>query len=123
MHFRLRLIILFILGCTASLLWYGIFKESRGVLDVAALNVGQGDALFIETASGKQILIDGGPGRSVLSELGKVMPAYDKSIDLVIATHTDRDHLGGLIEVLRVYHVGQVVENDWLSGIVNHVKD
>lgn len=116
MYFKLRLILLFILICAASLLWYSIFQESGEGLKVAVLNVGQGDAFFIETESGKQVLIDGGPGRFVLSELGRVMPAYDKSIDLVVATHTDLDHLGGLVEVAKSYHIGQVLENGFEAG-------
>jgi competence protein ComEC len=80
-------------------------------LRVFFLDVGQGDAIFIEAANGNQILIDGGPDNKILSELPKVMPVGDRSIDLVVLTHPDADHLNGLIEVLRRYDVGQVLEN------------
>lgn len=113
MFSKIQKIILLCLLLIASFVWYAVFAESRDRLEVAILNVGQGDAIFIETPSGNQILIDGGSGSRVLSELGRVMPAYDRSIDLVIATHTDRDHIGGLVEVLKKYRVGTIIENGY----------
>lgn len=96
-----------------SFIWSGVFSSPSGKLQVAFLDVGQGDSTFIETPNGNQILIDGGPDRRVLSELGKVMPANDRSIDLVIATHSDFDHLAGLISVLQNYSVGKVLHNNF----------
>lgn len=80
-------------------------------LDVYFLDVGQGDAIFIQSANGNQVLIDGGPDAKVITELSKVMPFNDRSIDLVILTHPDADHINGLIEVLKRYQVGQILEN------------
>ncbi|MBL4644520.1 MAG: MBL fold metallo-hydrolase [Candidatus Pacebacteria bacterium] len=74
-------------------------------LTVTFLDVGQGDAIFIETPSGRQILIDGGRDNSVLRELGKVMSFLDRSIDIVVATHPDADHITGLIEVFKRYEI------------------
>ena len=80
-------------------------------LTVAFLDVGQGDAVFIETGSGRQMLVDGGPPiKKVLYELGKLMPAYDRTLDVVVATHPDRDHIGGLSDVLRSYQVPLLLE-------------
>lgn len=76
-------------------------------------DVGQGDSVFIETAENHQILIDGGPGNLVLTELSKVMPFFDRSIDLVVLTHPHADHINGLIEVLNRYDVGNVL----LTGV------
>jgi competence protein ComEC len=70
------------------------------------LDIGQGDSFLIQAANGKQILIDGGRDARVLSELAHVMPRGDRSIDMVIATHPDADHIGGLSEVLKRYRVG-----------------
>lgn len=75
------------------------------VLRVVFLDVGQGDAIFIESPSGAQMLIDGGKDQSVLRELSAVMPWWDRSIDVVMATHPDADHVGGLFEVLSRYTV------------------
>ena len=85
-------------------------KSNDGLLHVYFLSVGQGDAIFIKTPSGNQILVDGGPDNSVVQELGKVMPFWDRSIDVLVMTHSDADHLNGLPEVLERYKVSQVVE-------------
>jgi len=79
-------------------------------LSVYFLNVGQGDAIFIQAPNKVQVLIDGGPNSSVLRELTKVMPIYDRYIDVVIMTHPDADHVGGLNDVLKRYKVGMVFE-------------
>ena len=78
-------------------------------LRVWFFDVGQGDAIFIQTPENKQILIDGGPGEVVLSKLGAVMPFWDRSIDMIILTHPHSDHISGLIEVLDRYQVDQVI--------------
>jgi len=65
--------------------------------------------VFIETPQNQQILIDGGPGSTVLEKLGKEMPFWDRTIDLVILTHPDFDHVSGLIEVLRRYQVENIL--------------
>ncbi|MEK7065825.1 MAG: ComEC/Rec2 family competence protein [Patescibacteria group bacterium] len=91
--------------------WGVIFRAERGVLTVAFLDIGQGDAIFIETPHGRQILIDGGKSSVVLPALGGVMPWYDRTIDIVLATHPDQDHAGGLPSVLLQYDVSFVVEN------------
>ncbi len=83
-----------------------------GLLHVYFLDVGQGDAEFIQAPNGNQILIDGGPDNKVIQELAKVMPFYDRSIDLVILTHPHADHLNGLLEVLKRYDVGKIIENN-----------
>lgn len=93
------------------LIWHTVFTEDRrGTLKVSFLDVGQGDAIFVEAPNGNQVLIDGGSNKAVLKELGKVMPFYDRTIDAVIATHPDKDHIGGLIEVLKNYHSDFVME-------------
>ncbi|MBI2634196.1 MBL fold metallo-hydrolase [Candidatus Peregrinibacteria bacterium] len=84
-----------------------------GRMHVWFLNVGQGDSIFIRTPENHQILIDGGPGNKVIEELSEVMPFFDRSIDLVIATHPQQDHIGGLVEVLKRYDV----ENVLLNGV------
>ena len=101
---------------TAALVWTAVFYlQNRNYLTVAFLDVGQGDAIFIEAPNGNQILIDGGPNKKVLSELSKVMPFYDRSIDVVIATHPDADHIGGLPEVLARFDVDYILDSDSVS--------
>lgn len=74
-------------------------------LTVSFLNIGQGDSIFIQSPTGKQMLIDGGSDRTVLQELGSVMPLGDRSIDVVLATHPHADHVGGLVYVFNQYDV------------------
>ena len=85
--------------------WYAVLAETRNGLKVSFLNVGQGDAIFIEAPNGNQILIDGGPNKSVLRELSKQMPFYDRSIDGIILTHPHLDHYAGLNEVMKKYKI------------------
>lgn len=85
--------------------WKAVWHLSQSFLKVIFLDVGQGDAIFIETPQKHQILIDGGPSSKILEKLGEAMPFYDRSLDLIILTHPDPDHLLGLIDVLRVYRV------------------
>ncbi|MFH1769440.1 MAG: ComEC/Rec2 family competence protein [Parcubacteria group bacterium] len=85
------------------------FMQGDGLLHVYFLNVGQGDAIFIVTPDKQQILIDGGPNRTVLRELGDVMPFYDRTIDIVAITHPDSDHINGLIDVLDRYKVENII--------------
>lgn len=92
------------------LAYFWINEKKAGVLTVAFLDIGQGDAVFIEAPNGNQVLIDGGPGKSVLRELSKVMPFYDRSIDVLIASHPDTDHIGGLNDVLGRYKIDLFME-------------
>lgn len=80
-------------------------QQDRDVLTVAFLDVGQGDATFIETPGGVQVLIDGGPNGSVLRELGEVQDFSDRDIDIVLVTHPDKDHIAGLIDVFDRYRI------------------
>lgn len=89
-----------------------INNHYRGnILKVAFLDIGQGDSIYIESPNGRQMLIDGGPDNRVMQALGKVMPFGDRSIDLVLATHADADHIGGLPQVIEDYKVSQFIFN------------
>src|SRR3989338_6209894 len=83
--------------------WYAVFAESRSGLMVYFFDVGQGDSIFIQAENGNQILIDGGPGDVVLAQLGTILPFYDRTLDMVVLTHPDADHLDGLVEVVKRY--------------------
>lgn len=108
---QLHWYILGLLFAATIFIWYAVIREDRhGMLTVAFLDIGQGDAIFIESPTGNQMLLDGGPNKSVLRELGKVMPFYDRSIDLLMVSNPDKDHFAGFLDVLRSYRVGVVVE-------------
>ncbi len=81
-----------------------------GRLHVVFLDVGQGDAIFVQTPSGRQVLIDGGPSETaLLSQLGRQMPFWDRTLDVMLLTHPESDHITGLIGVLERYKVDMVI--------------
>lgn len=86
--------------------------ERDSALRLWFFDVGQGDSALFDTSDGHQVLIDGGPNTSVLSQLSKAMPLTDKEIDLVIITHNHADHLSGINSVLERYKVDEI----WISG-------
>lgn len=93
-------VLLFLLG---SIFIYQNITYNDKKLRVVICDVGQGDAIFIRTPQGSDILIDGGPDDSVLNCLGKHMPFWDKTLELMILTHPDADHVTGLIDVIKRY--------------------
>ncbi len=110
-------LLLIVTALSLSLSVY-VGKRERPMLRVTFLDVGQGDAIFIESPTGIQMLIDGGPGRSVLRQLSEVMGFWDRHIDTVLLTHEDKDHVGGLPDVFSRYEIGTFVrtENQGESG-------
>jgi competence protein ComEC len=114
---RVGAMILGMLPIIVVLVWLAVLQLPDGRLHVAFLDVGEGDATLITTPRGQQILVDGGPSPTALtSGLGQEMPFWDRSIDLVVMTHADADHITGLVEVLRRYRVGGWLENGRAEG-------
>jgi len=95
----------------AILVWSVALTTPDDKLHVSFLDVGQGDAILIQTPNGQDILIDGGPDPQRINlELSKKLPFWDRKIDLVVCTQPHADHVIGLIEVLLRYEVKQVLE-------------
>ena len=97
----------------AAILLFSQASTTRadGLLHVHALDVGQGDAILVVTPQGRQVMIDGGPDpRAALGALGQHLPAGDRGLDMVVVTHLDSDHAGGLIGVLDRYDAGVVIQ-------------
>ena len=93
-----------------------VFPWQEMPLRVWMLDIGQGDAFFIEFPTGEQMLIDGGPDDSVLAKLGSLLLPWDRTLDAVLLTHPDADHVTGLVSVLDRYEVDMVYE----TGIRAH---
>ncbi len=116
------------LALLAAVAWLALRGLPDGKLHVYFLDVGQGDAILVVTPDGRQILVDGGPSpTALLNQLGAVLPFWDRSLDLVVLTHPDSDHITGLIPLLTRYRVRQVLDTplsddatlaeSWLGGL------
>ncbi len=96
-------------------IWQQVYFQTLAEPAIYFFNIGQGDSQLITFPSVK-ILIDGGRDQRVLSELDKALPDFDDNvIDLVVLTHPDSDHFGGLIDVLKHYKVGAFITNGQLG--------
>ena len=91
------------------------WQDSRRGLTFAMLDVGQGDALFVESPTGTQVMFDAGPARRVLGPLQRITSPFDRSIDAVVITNPDADHIGGFLDILKNYKVGAVFEPGTLN--------
>lgn len=102
---------------------------SPHMLRISFLDVGQGDAIFIQTPNGRDMLIDGGPTSDTLARLSDRMSYFDRDIDVIIATHDDADHVTGLIPVLQKFDVGMVVaspvasDTSLASDLRRHIEE
>jgi len=85
-------------------------------VQVSFLDVGEGDSILINLPSSIQILIDGGKTGTVLNALSKKMPKTDKKIEYMIESHPDADHIGGLIDVVKTYQIGEVIKSNAKSS-------
>ena len=80
-------------------------------LTVHVLDVGQGDAILVESPTGRRVLIDGGPDGALLQRrLAEHLPWWSRRADVVVLTHPSADHLIGLTETVRRYDTGFVVD-------------
>jgi len=120
-----------LMALVAAVAWMALRGLPDGRLHVYFLDVGQGDAILVAAPDGRQILVDGGPSpTALLSELGNLMPFWDRSLDLVVLTHPDGDHITGLIPLLDRYRVAQVLDTplsnaapesaSWLAGLAQN---
>ena len=115
-----RLVTILVLLVLAVFTWsFELDKVTAGkpvcpeqLLCVVFLDVGQGDAIFIQSPTGVQMLIDGGRSSAVLRQLASVMGFFDKDLDYVLSTHPDADHVGGLVDVLERYQVENIIRTE-----------
>jgi competence protein ComEC len=103
------LLLMGILAGILAMLGWAIWGLPDGLLHVWVMDVGQGDAILIESGVGERILIDGGPDSTVLKRLGEILPFYEDSIDLIILSHPHADHINGLVDVLQRFRVRAVL--------------
>lgn len=105
------------LALLVLVVWVRVFNLSRAApLEITFLNVGQGDATLVEIDGIYQVLVDGGPGRTVLRKLSQELSLGDRTIDLVLVSHDDKDHAEGARFVREQYEVGEFMTLDREEG-------
>ena len=110
--------VLLVLLCATVFSWFPgasqntVSAKACECLTVSFLDVGQGDSILVTTPDGFEMLVDGGRDASVLRELSARRSFFDKEIDVMVATHPDLDHIGGLVDVLQRYSVGTILMID-----------
>ncbi len=105
------LCIFLLAGCTETLNKEKVSVTAGHEMRVHFIDVGQGDSIFIESPNGKTMLVDGGvkgAGQKVVSYLKELDV---NKLDIVVATHPDADHIGGLIPVLNSIDIGQFYDS------------
>lgn len=111
-HSKIVILLTILIACL-FIPWTTYGKE----LTIDILDIGQGDSILIQTPEKHRILIDGGPDESVIDQLDEVMPFWDRSIDVVIPTHPQADHITGLASVIQRFHIGQYADTPAKSTI------
>ncbi|SER04820.1 Metal-dependent hydrolase, beta-lactamase superfamily II [Virgibacillus subterraneus] len=91
-------------------------------MDVHFIDVGQGDSILIQTPSDKNILIDGGPPEAGKKVVGFLEDHNVEKIDLLIATHPDIDHIGGLTHVMKSFEVDRIIDSGKLYSTKTYAK-
>jgi competence protein ComEC len=113
-HFRkyIKWYFLILLFLLCTIVWSVVAREDRdGKLTFAVLNIGQGDALFIESPTGVQVVVDGGPNNNLMREISSVLPWYDRHVDMMVITNPDRDHYEGFFSFLDKYKTDFVLKS------------
>src|SRR3989344_8345957 len=90
--------------------------QNYGKFRLIACDVGQGDGMLLVSPSGKQIVVDGGPGTKIVDCLSANMPFWDRTVELMVATHAQKDHMEGLLEVLARYRVKMIATTKVNNG-------
>ncbi|MDO5095057.1 MAG: ComEC/Rec2 family competence protein [Peptostreptococcaceae bacterium] len=100
----LLVIILILSGASFA----GFRKRNRlpQELEVHFIDIGQGDSMLVRTVGGKNMLIDAGSGKESDKLIDYLKVEGIKKLDVVIATHPDEDHIGGMARVIKDFEIG-----------------
>ena len=102
---RKKALVIYGIFLALSFLFFALFQFPDHQLHIYYCDVGQGDGIYIRMPNQADVVIDGGPDTKILSCLGKYLPFYDRTIDLIVLTHPQKDHLEGLIDVVKRYTI------------------
>ncbi len=98
------------LALLAVVVWQRALAQPDGRLHLTLLNVGSGDALLVQTPSGRNLLVDGGPSSNALSEaLGRRLPFGEREIDYLVVAASGEDQLAALPRALERFPVRNVL--------------
>lgn len=112
---KLLLIVLVLIavlvGCNIELVDTKKVPNTHQTMSVHFIDVGQGDAIFIQSPNGKTMLVDGGVKGAGQTIIDYLRDNNVTSLDYVVATHPDADHIGGLIPVLQTIPIGHFIDS------------
>lgn len=95
--------------CLLAASWIDLGRSNARAV---VLDTGQGDAIYLRTPSGQDILVDAGPANGhVVERLRQELPRGDNDLELVVSTHLDADHSGGMVNVFSAFDVRMVATN------------
>lgn len=104
-----KLLLFLLVLVLLSTIGFVLIKPTEKPLELVMLNIGQGDAIYIQTPSGKNMLVDSGKDRTILYELGSVIKFNKKTIDIIEISNPDLDHIGGFPFVMEKYKIGKII--------------
>lgn len=88
-----------------------ISSERQSIMNVHFIDVGQGDSILIQTPAKKTILVDGGSPKAGPKVVDYLKKLQIEKLDLMIATHPDIDHIGGLPHVMKSIQVNELIDS------------
>ncbi|WP_102834221.1 ComEC/Rec2 family competence protein [Clostridioides difficile] len=103
--------------------------DKKSLLSIHIIDVGQGDSILVQTPTNKNILIDGGDEDSENIIISYLRQKRIKTIDIIIATHPDSDHIGSLDNVIRKFNVNSIympeqsTDSEAYQNLINSCTD
>ncbi len=107
--------VIIVVGLSSIFLFFSEISLNREA-KIIFLDVGQGDAILIIAPNGRQVLIDSGKYSDISTKIAKYMPISDRSLDIIVATHPDIDHISGFNSILDEYSVDYFIHSGLLAG-------
>ncbi|EJX2681049.1 MBL fold metallo-hydrolase [Clostridioides difficile] len=103
--------------------------DKKSLLSIHIIDVGQGDSILVQTPTNKNILIDGGDEDSENIIISYLKQKRIKTIDIIIATHPDSDHIGSLDNVIKKFNVNSIympeqsTDSEAYQNLINSCTD